>query len=312
MRTVVDPDLRAVLAFLAVAEHGSFRGAARALEVPRSTLSQRVAALEEQLGVRLLARTTRSVRLTDAGVAYHRDAGPAVEALREAQARVVERTHEPAGQLRMTAPFELGQVTLGPVIATYAARHPAVRVVLDLVDRHVSLVEEGYDLAIRVGPLGDSQMISRRLGEPQRLGAYASASYLETHGRPTTPRELDAHRCLVMTGSREPTVWTFRRGLRITVRPDVAANSFHLLADLARRGAGIARLPTRYADGATLEEVLADHAPPARPLFAVYPSARHASAALRAMVDLLVESFAEHAACDTDRTGPSGSAAIRP
>lgn len=291
MRTADEPDLRPVLALLAVAEHGSFRGASRALGIPRSTLSQRVASLEERLGVRLLARTTRSVRLTDAGAAYRHDVAPAVEALREAGARVVERSHEPAGQLRLTAPFELGQGALAPVLATYATRYPAVRVIVDLVDRHVNLVEEGYDLALRVGPLDDSQMIARQLGEPQRLGLFASSGYLDDRGRPRAPRELEAHRCLVMTGAREPTTWSFSGGERVTVRPHLAINSFRVLAHLARAGVGIACLPAREGEDGRLEEVLADRALPGRPLYLIHPSARHVTAALRAMIELLLETF---------------------
>ena len=284
----MDLDVRGVLAFLAVAEHGSFRGAARALGVPRSTLSQRLASLEERLGVELLARTTRSVRLTDAGVLYEREVAPAIAALSEADARIAERTVEPSGQLRVTAPFELGQGLFGPVLSIYAERYPAVRVFVDLIDRHVSLVDEGYDLAIRVGPLEDSQLIARRLGRPQGLGHFASQAYLDRAGPPKRPEELTGHRCLVMTGAQEPTQWSFASG-RVTVLPAIAANSFVVLAHLTRCGAGIARPPRSYAADPMLQEVLAEHAPSGRALFAVYPSARHPSAALRAMIELVDE-----------------------
>jgi len=182
---------------------------------------------------------------------------------------------------------------LGPLLATYASQYPDVRVIVDLVDRQVSLVEEGYDLALRVGPLDDSQMIVRTLGAPQRLGLFASEAYLEAHGRPRRPRDLEGHRCLVMTGAREPTAWTFSRGQRVTVRPHLAINSFRVLAQLARAGVGIARLPTRYGEDGGLVELLADRAPEGRPLYLVYPSARHVTAALRAMIELLVESFGD-------------------
>ncbi len=284
----MDLDVRPTLAFLAVVEHGSFRGASRALGVPRSTLSQRVAALEERLGVQLLDRTTRSVRLTDAGALYRQEVTPALDALSDAEATITDRTREPTGQLRMTAPYELGQGLLGPVIGRYTARHPEVRVVVDLLDRQVNLVEEGYDLALRVGPLADSQLVARRLGEPQRIGLFASTRYLDREGRPASPSELDRHRCLVMTGALDPTRWSFRSG-QASVKPTIAVNSFVVLRQLAEAGAGIARMPAGYASEASLEEVLGDFAPPGRPLSALYPRRRHPSAAVRAMLELLVE-----------------------
>lgn len=287
----MDLDVRPTLAFLAVVEHGSFRGASRALGVPRSTLSQRVAVLEERLGVQLLDRTTRSVRLTDAGALYRAEVTPAVDALSDAEARVSDRTREPSGQLRMTAPYELGQDLLGPVIAEYTARHPEVRVVADLLDRQVSLIEEGYDLAVRVGPLADSQLVAKRLGEPQRVGLFASESYLEREGRPTTPNDLARHRCLVMTGALDPSRWSFREGRTTTVKPTIAVNSYVVLTHLAEAGAGIARLPVRYTAGTSLEELLTELAEPGRALFALYPKRRHPSAAVRAMIELLGETL---------------------
>jgi len=298
MRTIRGVDPNAVVAFVAVAAEKSFRGAARLLGVPKSTVSQRVAELEARLGARLLTRTTRSVTLTDIGARYHREVAPAVAALSSAEAVVSSLQARPAGRLRLTAPIELGQVVMGHVLSPYVARHPDVKVEVDLTDRRVDLVDEGYDLAIRVGPLRDSRLMARRLGPPMHVGLYASPSYLEGAGVPQRPRDLAGHRCLVMQGSYAATAWEFRVGKRavnVSIAPAVAVNSFNVLAFLAASGAGIARLPARLACGPLAEraitEVLGRFALPARQTFAVYPSGRNVSPAVRAMLELLLERF---------------------
>lgn len=295
------PDPGNIMAFLEVVRHGSFRAAARALGWSKSSVSQRVAELEAQLGARLLARTTRSVQLTDIGRSYQRDAAAAFDALREADARVREQQARPSGRLRLTAPVELGQALLGDVLAHYAQRYPEVELEVSLTDRVVNLIEDGFDLAIRVGPLGSSGLIARVLSDPQPLGVYASPAYLKRSGTPRQPSDLAAHRCLVMSGAQAPGSWTFLvegKPRSVTIHPHIAINSFQVLSALAAAGVGIARLPARHAaEGVAsgqLKLLLKAFALPPRNSVVVYPSSRNVSPALRAMIDVLVERYGEH------------------
>jgi DNA-binding transcriptional LysR family regulator len=283
-------DLNAVGCFAKVVELSSFRAAAAALGMPKSTVSRRVADLEDTLGTRLLERTTRRLRLTDAGRAYHQRIGPALDALREAELALEEQSAEPAGRLKLTMTVEGGQTLLGPILSEYLALCPKVELQIVLLDRRVDLVEEGFDVAIRAGVLPDSSLIARRLGSPGHLRLYGSAAYLKRHGTPRHPRELAAHRCMVMTGQSSPSTWAFeQRGkpLSIKVKPYVEANSFTLLSQLIAAGHGIARLPDYMTGEHELCSILDEFAPPPLPWHAVYPSSRHLSPKVRALVELL-------------------------
>ncbi len=293
-------DPSSILAFLEVARHGSFRGAARALGLSKSAVSQRVAQLEEQLGARLLSRTTRSVKLTDIGASYHSEVSPAFEALRDAEARVRQLQAHPSGKLRITAPVELGHQVMGDVLSRYGARYPDVELEVNLTDRVVSLIEEGFDLAIRVGPLSNSGLMTRALSDPHELGVFASPSYLKRSPPLKHPRDLAVHRCLAMSGAQAPTSWLFMidgKPRSVSVTPPIMINSFQVLCALAAAGLGVVRMPMRHAlhelQTGALKQLLKSYTPPPRTTLAVFPSNRYISPALRAMVDVLVETFAE-------------------
>lgn len=289
-------DLAAVTVFAEVVRAKSFRAAADALSLPRSTVSAKVAQLEARLGVRLLERTTRSLRLTHAGSAYYRSVVPALDAIEAAERAVDDLKAQPSGPLRITTTFEGGQVTLGPVIAEYMRRYPKVEVQVELTDRRVDLVEEGFDLAIRMGNLPDSTLVAKKLGAGNGMRIYASPDYLKKRKEPKRPRELETHDCLVMTGQSEARIWTFhvkKKPVRVTVRARASANSFVLLRELAVEGHGIARLPDNIAAPAVargaLRQILEAFLPPPLPWHVVYPSARYLSPKLRGFVELLGE-----------------------
>ncbi|HYD41134.1 MAG TPA: LysR family transcriptional regulator, partial [Anaeromyxobacter sp.] len=186
---MTDVDLNAVAAFAGVLDAGTFRGAALALRVPRSTISRKIAELEDRLGVRLLERTTRSVRLTDEGAACHRQVLPALEALREAERTLSTGRVAPSGRLRITAPDFFGaEPAFAEVAAEYMRLYPGVELEVEFTNRRVDLLAEGFDLAIRAGHLADSSLVSRRLGRPQQVRLYASPTYLRARG---TPRRIE-------------------------------------------------------------------------------------------------------------------------
>jgi DNA-binding transcriptional LysR family regulator len=177
-------DLQAVRLFVQVVDSKTFRAAAEALGVPKSTVSLRVAQLEDQLGERLLERTTRRLRLTDAGAAYYQSAIAALEALRDAERTLADRRSRPAGRLRVTTTIEGGQYVFAPLFAEYLRRYPEVELEVFLTDRRVDLIEEGVDLALRGGELPDSGFIAHRLKLRGSFGYYASPAYLNSSGTP--------------------------------------------------------------------------------------------------------------------------------
>lgn len=289
-------DLQAVRLFVQVVDSKTFRAAGEALGVPKSTVSLRVAQLEDQLGERLLERTTRRLRLTDAGASYYRSAVAALEALRDAERALSDRKARPAGRLRVTTTIEGGQFMFAPLFAEYLRRYPDVELDVFLVDRHVDLIEEGVDVAIRSGELPDSGFVAHRITLPGSLRCYASPSYLKARGMPRHPRELASHDCLVMSGLRQPSAWRFNvagRSSVVQVQARALANSFVVLGEFAKAGLGIAMMPSpvaaSFVEAGTLREVLSAFVPATSALHALYPSARHLSAKVRALLDLFDE-----------------------
>lgn len=290
-----DHDLNAVRIFVEVITAGSIRGAARRLAVPRSTVGRKLAELERALGVRLVSRTPRAVALTTEGAAYLAQVGPAIEAIAEADHAVGAVGSRATGTLRLTAPPTYGERYLVPVLARYLERYPEVRVTVDLSDRHVDLIGEGFDLAIRAGSLDEPDLVRRRIGDTA-TAVIAAPGYLRARGAPDHPAALAGHDCLILGGGPAVGRWTFHaRGAPITVdvRGRIASLSWGFLRGAAIAGLGVARLPAFYvADdlaAGRLVPVITAFTGASSSLFVVYPAARQLPARTRAFIDLLVE-----------------------
>jgi DNA-binding transcriptional LysR family regulator len=280
-------------AFVRVAELGSFSSAARDLACAQSQVSRAVRALEQRLGSRLFARSTRRVALTQEGRRYLDGARQAISALANAADAVHASNREVAGVLRVTAPLGFGDY-LAPVLAALVARHPALSIDALLVDRLVDLIAEGFDVAVRIGPLPPSALRARRLGETQAI-LCAAPAYLEARGMPRHPRELTAHEHILFTVKPKPERLRLVDGqqrtasVRITGR--LRTNDLGLLCRAAGAGAGIAAVPRPLVAASLrqrlLREVLPDWTLPPSPIHAVYPVRTPQPARVSAFVDAM-------------------------
>lgn len=283
--------------FVATVDAGSFTLAAEKLGLSKQFVSRRVMALEERLGVRLLNRTTRRLHITAAGEEYHARAVRILDDVGEAELAVSSQGAAPRGTLRVSAPMSFGTMHLGAVLPQFMLRYPAVGIELDLNDRAVDLIGEGYDMAIRIGRLQDSTLVGRAL-TPTRVVSCCSPAYLHGRGAPATPAELAAHDCLLY-GHARGVEWQFLQAGQLRPQPvagRLLTNNGEIVRDAAIAGLGIAWLPTfivgeALADG-RLVTVLDDYAPPPVAVHAVYPQHRQRSLAIRAFIDFLENAFA--------------------
>ncbi len=284
-------DLNEILVFTRVVQAGSFIGASRELEMPKSTVSRKVAELEERLGARLLHRTTRKLRLTEVGQAFYQHAARVVAEAEEAE-HVVDRMQEvPRGLLRVTAPLNFGY--LGPIVASFLTRYPEVQLEVVCADRVVDLVQEGFDVAVRAGQLDDSTLTARKLGV-LRSYLVASPAFLEKHGTPREPQELERFDCVVFGVGVDRSRWRLRRNRQtvvVEVNARFAVNDFDLIDDVACAGLGVTMLPVfrciEHLRAHRLERVLREWCSPEIPLHAVFPSKRHVSPKVKAFLDHL-------------------------
>jgi DNA-binding transcriptional LysR family regulator len=291
--------LAAIQVFAQVVEAGSFAKAAERLGLSTSATSRQVADLEAHLQTRLLNRTTRRVSLTESGRAFYERAVQLLADLTEAEAEASSAAVVPRGTIRLTTSVNFGVRHVAPAIAEFLRRHPEVRFDVSLSDRVVDLVEEGFDLAIRIGAPGADNLVARRLGET-RLVPCASPDYLARHGAPSTPEELARHDCFTYEYVSPRQVWRFRdrAGAERTVRVSgsLHSNNGDLLAEVAAHGVGIVFEPAFIVGpdvrAGRLVPLLQEFVPPPVPIFALYPSRKHLSAKVRRFVEFLVERFA--------------------
>ncbi len=290
-----------LLIFARVAELGSFTAAAERLGRPKSTVSRRISALEEQLGERLLVRTTRQMQLTDFGRALLEHAQQVVQEVSAAWALSEQRKLEPSGRLRVSIPSDFANLFLVEMLAAFASLHPQVSLELDLSARRVDLLAEGFDLAVRIGRLADdSLLVARRLAH-MRAGLYASPGYLRSHGVPAQPDDLLQHQTLHLRNARGQLLpWQLSRGQQQweqEVAGRIQANTPELLMHLACNDAGIVALPHRFAQhlvhSSRLQPVLPDWQLPGADVWAVFPGRRLLPAKTRAFIDMLVVALKE-------------------
>ena len=284
--------------FIRVVEDGGISAAAERLGVAKSAVSRRLKELEAHLGVELFHRTTRRMNLTDTGRAFYQQSIRILDDLLEAELSASQAHGELRGNLRVALPLSFGLMHLGPAINEFMQKHPQIEFDLDFNDREVDLMQEGFDLAIRIGHLQDSSLIARRLATIQG-SMCASPDYLKQMGAPETPGDLSKHRCLVYNLLRDYEYWHLadKDGQRVKVKINahLKASNGEFLRDAAIRGMGIVYMPTfityQAIERGELVHVLPDYRNPQAAVHAIYPQTRHLSHRVRAFVDFLVDRF---------------------
>ena len=284
--------------FVRVVESGSISKAAESLNLAKSAVSRRLTELEQQLGAQLFQRSTRRMNLTDTGRSFYERATRILNDLDDAEQAVSTLHGELTGVLRIAVPLSFGLAHLTPAIMDFITQHPGLNFDLDFNDRQLDLVQEGFDLAIRIGRLGDSTLIARQIA-PITSVVCASPGYIARHGAPVTPEQLQDHACLLYSNLPEPLQWHYiaRDGTDVSVKlkPGTQANNGDFLCQLAMAGHGIVSQPTfiahRYIERGDLVPVLRDVQWRTTHVYAVYPQTRHLTQRVRAFVDFLAQRF---------------------
>jgi len=284
--------------FVYIVEASTITAAAERLGLAKSAVSRRLAELEDDLGVELFHRTTRKLTLTDAGQGFYERSVRLLADLEEAQHAVSHAHHDLNGQLRIAAPLSFGLMHLGPAIIAFQQHHPGLSFDIDFNDRQIDLIQEGFDLGIRIAQLNDSSLIARKLATISTL-ICASPDYLQRHGTPKTPDDLNQHVCFTYSYLDNPGLWTFidlqGRTQAIKINRVMQANNGDFLRQAAIAGLGILRQPTFIAYKSIargeLVAVLNDYSIADVNAYAIYPPTRHLSQRVRQFIDFLVERF---------------------
>ncbi|MES9862925.1 MAG: LysR substrate-binding domain-containing protein [Candidatus Thiodiazotropha sp. LLP2] len=286
--------------FAAVVEKGSFTAAAEVLGVSKSVVSKQISHLERHLGVQLLQRTTRRLHLTQAGEVFSSYTQRIMSEVREAEQSVLPLQNEPQGRLRVSAPESLAMSLLPGVLLDFQQRFPQLELEIHITGRFIDLVEEGIDVALRVGELEDSSLVARLL-MPCGFHACASPEYLKKHGYPAHPEELSKHNCLIYSQGPQSGGWFFKdkkgKEIHTKVEGNLRSDTGNLLMSAVLNGNGIFIAPTYMVASALkegrLESILDDYAPATTGLYAVYPYSKLVSTKVRAFVDYLVEAWSD-------------------
>jgi DNA-binding transcriptional LysR family regulator len=281
-------------AFIAVVDAGGFSAAARETGRSKALMSKYVSELEEELGARLLNRTTRQISLTESGEAAYEEAQEVLRRVGRLRETIEAANAAPRGRLKVSAPRAEGDGDLGRAIMDFLAAYPDIRMELQLEERFVDLVEEGYDVAIRIASLADSSMIARKLSD-FCLATYCAPQILAAHGRPEHPSDLTGLPCIVDTNVRSPLNWTYRvesEKISVPVKGRIEVNSPTAAVSAALAGLGFGRGPwplvRRHVEAGTLVTVLGDYEPDDLGIYAIYPHRERMPAKLRVFIDHLV------------------------
>ncbi len=296
MDTIVDK-LEAMSAFVKVVALGNYAEAGRALGVTRSAVSKAVMELERLLGARLLDRTTRRVRPTEAGLAYYGSCVDILARVEETELQVSRLHDEPKGVLKINGPMSFGVMHLGPAIAAFMEAYPELKIELTLNDRFIDPIEEGVDVTIRIAALADSSLIARKLAPARRVVAAAPA-YLEKYGIPKVPEDLLQHRCLHYGGLSTMHRWQLTRNdqpINVSVNAIMSSNNGDVLLAAALAGQGVVLLPTFMAGphikAGHLKVVLDDFRATDAGIYALYAANRYLAAKTRVLIDFLSRRF---------------------
>jgi DNA-binding transcriptional LysR family regulator len=289
--------LQAMNALVKVVASGSYAEAARRLGLTRSAVSKAVMELEQQLGARLLDRTTRRVTPTEAGLAYYERCMAILAQVEETEAQISRLHDEPKGLLKVNAPMSFGMLYLGDAVADFMIRYRDLKVELTLTDRFVDPLEEGVDVTVRIGTPADSSLIARRIA-PARVVLVASPEYIRKHGAPQTPADLANHRCLSYGHTTSMQRWQLTdkgQPISVSIGACLSSNNGDALRDAAVKGIGIARLPTFIVGedlaAKRLRLVLPDNRPEDLTIHALYAPNRYLAAKTRVCIDFLVDRF---------------------
>jgi len=279
--------------FVAVAEAESFTKAAKRLGISTAQVSRQVSALETRMATKLFHRTTRKVSVTEVGRIYYQHCRQVLDGLEEAERAITNLQSTPRGLLKITAPVTYGERTLAPLVNDFIAKYPELEVKVSLTNQKVDLIDEGYDLAIRLGQLEDSSMMAKRLGSRTQY-VCASPDYVSTFGIPHSLSELEQHNCLLGTLD----YWRFQENGKtrnVRVKGNLSCNSGHALVDAAIKGIGIIQLPDYYVlphlENGKLIPLLEQNRQPDEGIWALYPHNRHLSPKVRMLLDYLSEAL---------------------
>lgn len=293
-------DLNHVSAFVRVVQDGSFTAAAKALGLPKSSVSRSIAQLEQDLGVRLLHRTTRKLHLTDAGAAFHNRVSRALADIDEAKSATADLQRELRGPIRLTAPVDLGVWAVASIVSRFVRRHPDVEIETKLAARVVDLVGEGFDLGVRAGPLRDQSLIARRVGGLE-MGLYASSKYVARRGQPASFDDIASHDCVMLRSENGTMGWTLtgpdNEERSVTPRGKIFADDISFLKKSVLAGGGIAFLPEfvcgREQQSGKLVRLFPEWRLSGAALHVVYPSARYVPQRVIVFRDFLIRELSK-------------------